>query len=530
MKKITFLFIASVIIMTSCVKKLETLGVYNDTEIIGTVIENSTYAPIQNVIVKVTDGDHIHASANTNYDGAFRIKVKFDEIDDKYYLLLDGSPNLPSKQEELHGFGLEVFDYKTIVLYDKTDQTLLPQVVTGDVSNVMEQTATISGTVSSNGGHALIERGICYATHQSPTIDDHHSSAGSELGAYSCNINGLQATTTYYFRAYAKNSIGTAYGEQKSFTSGNGMAIVTISAVTNITSTTAVCSGDVTFDGGHPITDKGLCWSTSQYPTISNSHVSLGTGTGYFSGSMTGLSLGNTYYVRAYATNSNGTVYSDQKSFTTANGLPVVTTTAPTKTGTTVTTGGNVTSDGGYAITARGVCYGLTPYPDLGSAHQHTTNGSGTGSYSSTFTMSGTGVYYIRAYATNANGTVYGEQKTIGHPYNDLPTFTFGGRTYRVAPPADNTMNWSTANSHCNNLTLYGYSDWRLPTKDELKQMYRDRESIGGFNTGCWWSGTSVNSSCHYYVSFYDGSASYHYQNSQYDNALDYVRPVRVEN
>lgn len=422
--------IVTLSLIVACVKDLEKEGIYNETEIIGTVVENSSNAPVPNIKVKVTDGDHIHASAITGADGTFSLNVNFSEVNKKYYLLLDGSPNLPTKQEELRGFGNKVYDYKLLVLYDKTDEALLPKVTTGEVSNIMTNTATVSGSVSSNGGHTLTERGICYATHQSPTVDDMRSTAGAELGTFSCNLTGLQTNVTYYVRAYATNTIGTAYGAQKNFT---------------------------------------------------------------------------------------------------PDGLPSVTTTTPTHNGTTVTSGGNITSDGGSAVTARGVCYGRTPYPDLTSAHNHTTDGSGTGSFSSTFVMATAGVYYVRAYATNANGTAYGEQKTVNHPYFDLPTFTLGERTYRVAPPADNTKNWTNANSYCNSLTLYGYTDWRLPTKDELLQMYVERNSIGGFNTDNWWSATSYSSSYHYYVNFYYGNYNYNY-NYQGDGALLFVRPIRVEN
>ena len=324
---------------------------------------------------------------------------------------------------------------------------------------------------------------------------------------------------------------------------GYDVPTVTTNEASNITTTSATCGGNVTADGGTSVTDRGICWATSHAPTIeSSSKMSLGTGNGNFSGVMSGLSMSTTYYVRAYATNQRGTSYGQEVQFTTADGTPIVTTIVPTKIGTQVTTGGNVESDEGSEVIARGVCWSLTPYPDLSSSHSHTENGSGIGTYSSTFEMPSTGIYYVRAYATNARGTAYGEQQTIGHPYNDLPTFTFGERTYRVAPPADNTMTWSSANSYCQNLTLYGY-DWRLPTKDELLQMYQDRESIGGFNSSYWWSNTlygyySGNESKpqHYYVSFSNGAchhAGYSYGGS--DNGSDndflyYVRPIRVEN
>ncbi len=86
--------------------------------------------------------------------------------------------------------------------------------------------------------------------------------------------------------------------------------------VTDITGTTAICAGDVT-DGGAAIIARGVCWSTSQFPSISDSKTSNGNGLGGFTSNITGLSPGTTYYVRAYATNAAGTAYGEQNKFTT---------------------------------------------------------------------------------------------------------------------------------------------------------------------------------------------------------------------
>lgn len=201
----------------------------------------------------------------------------------------------------------------------------------------------------------------------------------------------------------------------------------------------------------------------------------------------------------------------------------------------TVATGGNVSSDGGFVVTARGVCYGPLPYPDLTNTYSHTTNGSGTGYFASQFSLpGGSGLYYIRAYATNANGTSYGEQVTVIQPYDTLPTFQYNGHTYRVAPEPNNQyLHWSTANTYCENLTLYGYTDWRMPTKDELMQMYSDRNSIGDFVTNYnygadYWSGTTCNGNQyngHYYVSFSSGL----FYCSEDVSRNCRVRPIRID-
>ena len=85
-----------------------------------------------------------------------------------------------------------------------------------------------------------------------------------------------------------------------------------------ITFTTAISGGNITNDGGAIILARGVCWSTTQNPTIANTKTVDGTGIGVFSANLTGLTEDKTYYVRAYATNSLGTVYGNEVSFSTA--------------------------------------------------------------------------------------------------------------------------------------------------------------------------------------------------------------------
>ena len=97
------------------------------------------------------------------------------------------------------------------------------------------------------------------------------------------------------------------------------LSTVNTTAATNITSTTATSGGTITNDGGAPVTSRGVCWSLSQSPTTFDSKTSDGSGTGAFSSDLTSLAENTLYYVRAYATNSQGTAYGSQKQFTTAN-------------------------------------------------------------------------------------------------------------------------------------------------------------------------------------------------------------------
>ena len=187
---------------------------------------------------------------------------------------------------------------------------------------------------------------------------------------------------------------------------------VTTTAASAIASTTATSGGNVTSAGASSVTARGICWSTSANPTISGSHTTDGSGTGTFVSSLTGLTANTTYHIRAYATNTSGTAYGDDLTFTTTGAAVVTTTSATSITLTSATSGGNVTSDGGSAVTARGVCWATTANPTL--ANSYTTDGSGTGTFTSSITgLSASTIYHYRAYATNANGTFYGSDLTF---------------------------------------------------------------------------------------------------------------------
>jgi hypothetical protein len=195
----------------------------------------------------------------------------------------------------------------------------LPTVKTLEVTDVTDNSAICGGEVVVDDEFEVTERGVCWSTSHNPTTSDSHASSGTGTGSFTVNMTGLTSGTTYYVRAYAKNSAGTAYGSEVSFTTLQNVTIptVTTSDVTNITQTTATGGGNVTATGNADVTERGICWSTSHNPTTSSSHASSGTGTGSYTVNMTGLTANTTYYVRAYAKNSAGTAYGSEVSFTT---------------------------------------------------------------------------------------------------------------------------------------------------------------------------------------------------------------------
>ena len=195
-----------------------------------------------------------------------------------------------------------------------------PTISTTSVSSISTTFATTGGNVSSDGGAAVTDRGIVYSvTNISPTISDSKIQTGTGSGIFTTQLTGLTPGTLYYIRSYATNSAGTSYGSILSFTSMATLTVpvLTTATISSILAITATSGGNVTDWGGSAVTSRGICWSTSTSPTISNSIVTIGNGIGTFTGSLFSLSPTTVYYVRAFATNTTGTGYGNEVSFTT---------------------------------------------------------------------------------------------------------------------------------------------------------------------------------------------------------------------
>ena len=303
-----------------------------------------------------------------------------------------------------------------------------PTLTTSVATNITVNSFTSGGVITKDGGAAVTARGICWGASAKPTISDSHTTDDKGIGSFVSNATSLTPNTLYHVRAYATNSAGTAYGNEITVTTSPIVVpTLTTVAITAISLTSAVSGGNITFDGNDAITAKGVCWATTANPVIGATNTTTdGIGTGVFTSAITGLLPGTGYHVRAYATNSAGTAYGDDVLFTTtAIVVPTVTTTAVTAiTLTTAASGGNITADGGGTVSARGVCWATTANPVIGALNT-TTDGTGTGIFTSAITglLPGT-AYHVRAYATNGAGTAYGADVPFTTTAVVVPTLT----------------------------------------------------------------------------------------------------------
>lgn len=173
--------------------------------------------------------------------------------------------------------------------------------------------------------------------------------------------------------------------------------------------------------------------------------------------------------------------------------------------------------------TEKGFVYG----PDHNLSNRITVAGAAMGAFSKQVAnLDATTTYYYKAYCVLNGDTYYGVEKSFG-PYYNVPYFQYMGHVYMVAPDPGYELNWNEAKSYCDGLIMYGYSDWRMPTKMELQQMYVDRFSIQGFSGCSYWSSTKDQGwSSHYYY-FYFCSSHENIGSASLNETLR-VRPIRL--
>jgi len=367
----------------------------------------------------------------------------------------------------------ENITYSSIINFTTECASMLPIVTTSDVMYVSTTSASGGGNVTSDGGNAVTDRGVCYSrTNSNPTISNTHTHDGSGIGTFTSSITGLDAGYLYYIRAYATNNVGTAYGEVVEY---QGLALPNVYLFDNynITQSSANIASIIMSTGHTTLTDKGICWkpNTSGSPTLSDYSFSNGSGGNKFDqyvSIMSDLTASTTYKVRPYATNSVGTYYGNEITITTESGTllpPTVTTDSIADYNDPnpefANFYGNVRSDGGDPIIRSGFVYNTTGNPTLTNTILVLGEYPYEGSYFMTANLECGTHYYVCAYSENSTGVGYGDvlefttdtpsSYVVAQVYSYI-TGTCDGTPYDLSMPSQ-----ANAIQACDNYTNCGF-------------------------------------------------------------------------
>ncbi len=199
----------------------------------------------------------------------------------------------------------------------------LADISISDISEVTQTGAMITCNIDNSGGPEVISRGIVWSSSMEPSIDNNEGILynGSGIGEYICEIDGLFVETEYAVKAFALNDVGVAYSTTVNVQTipYPTMPIVETVSVNDIIQTTASCLINILNDGGDSIIYRGVIWGFGVDISLDNNEgvISMESNLSSYELSMTDLNPGFTYYVRAFATNSQGTAYGNLLNFTT---------------------------------------------------------------------------------------------------------------------------------------------------------------------------------------------------------------------
>ncbi len=198
------------------------------------------------------------------------------------------------------------FEDPTIGLSNKIELT------TTRVRVISSDTALFDGNILKDGSEGITDRGFAYNTTAKPKIANKTVKSGVGIGVYSAKATDLLPNTQYFVAAFASNKSGTVYGEDLPFTTPKSVPKLSPTNIASFTPYSAIITSNITLDGGSPVTERGICWSTSPGSTIKNNKIISNSTSSSFDNSIINLTPGSTYYVRSYAINSIGEGYGQE--------------------------------------------------------------------------------------------------------------------------------------------------------------------------------------------------------------------------
>jgi len=347
----------------------------------------------------------------------------------------------------------------------------VPVLSTTTPSGITSTSAQTGGIITSDGGSAIITRGVCWGEFSFPTIANTKTTDGAGSGNFSSSMTNLLANKTYHVRAYATNATGTGYGDNFTVSTNPGPPSLTTQPV-NVVNNKWISGGSNLWKGGADITERGVCWSTTPNPTIANNKTTEGPGDLGFS-SRIFLPANSTNYIRAYATNSHGTGYGNEITLTTA-----------------------------YAV---GLMHGGGMIFEVDGSGQHGWISS-LADQGSTIPWAPGAMWTTATNVNSADGAA--NTTTIINVYGNSGVY---------------------AAKLCRDYRGGGFTDWYLPSTLELQILRAEKEVIGGFppyifmGNFNYWSSNENN-----YFRAWDRDFNDNTTYNPQKNQLNYVRAIRA--
>ena len=490
-KLLTFAIVFAGLIIGSCTKSEEgdedKLG-----SIYGIVTELSTAEPMRAMGVELYKSNKLLLKTVTYDDGHFEF-VKLSQgdyqvniVSDEYEQTEKGLVTVEAGRQARIDLQVRKLAFKTHIIV----RTIEP-VVSGSK-------VTLAGEYTPETGNDYLpsEVGFVYDTQGNPKSGGTviKCKVDNETKSFSTTVDDF-GKGTYYVQAYAKNRLGTEYGEVRSFNL-SGTTIVTTLEPTNVSSSGVTLNGRIESVGTPAFSEKGFCYGKSGDPTISDTKVIVGgINSGDFTYTCTGLSSNTTYYVRAYAIQNGQVHYGTSLSFSTDMTSTSVSTSGATNvTATSATLNGSIIKEGSPAYSEKGFCYATTPNPTISSI-KLIISGTGEGDYSITVnSLSYNTTYYYKAYAIQNGKVIYGSEVSFNTGYTEAVVYTSSATN---VTPSSATLNGTIANAGSPAYSERGfcYSNSPNPTINNMKKVV---SGTGEGNYAANISGLSYNTTYYY--------------------------------